>query len=54
MDLLSLVELLLTDGNRHVWSIVTACAVATLASRQNAPSLYLGARPRYGLSSFYS
>ena len=37
-----------------VWSIVTAYAVATLASRQNAPSLYLGARSRHGLSSFYS
>ena len=54
MDLLSLVELPLTDGDRHVWSIVTAYAVATLASRQYAPSLYLGARSRHGLSSFYS
>ena len=56
LDLFSVVELPLTDGDRHVWSIVTAYAVAPLASRQNAPSLYmyLGARSRHGLSSFYS
>ena len=41
LDLFSLVELSLTDGDRHVWSIVNANAVATLASRQNVPSLYL-------------
>ena len=54
IDLFSVVELPLTDGGRHVWSIVTACAVAPLASWQNAPSLYLGAWSRHGLSSFYS
>ena len=54
LDLFSVVELPLTDGDRPVLSIVTAYAVAPLASRQNAPSLYLGARSRLGLSSFCS
>ena len=53
LDLFPVVELPLTDGNRHVWSIVTAYAVAPLASRQNAPSLYLGARFCHDLRSTF-